>query len=86
MEEYDSMSMAQRQQLHELWKKAQLVKGKKTPESERALEARVALLKQKQTILVMRDFSQMKNSEVITEIIQPFTERRNGTRKSHANN
>ena len=36
------MSAAQRQQLYELQKKAGLIMGKKTPESSRALEARVA--------------------------------------------
>ena len=41
------MSMAQCQQLYELWKKAGLVKGKKTPESSRVLEARVAALEMK---------------------------------------
>ena len=46
-EEYDSMSVAQHQQLYELWKRAGLIKGKKTPESSRALEARVAELEVK---------------------------------------
>ena len=46
-EEYDSMSTAQHQQLCELWKKARLIKGKKTPESSRALEARVVALEAK---------------------------------------
>ena len=46
-EEYDSMSMAQHQQLYKLWKKAKLVKGKKAPEGSRALEARVAMLEAK---------------------------------------
>ena len=38
------MSAAQNQQLYELWKKAGLIKGKKTPESSQALEARVVVL------------------------------------------
>ena len=46
-EEYDSMSMIQHQQLYKLWKKAGFVKGKKTPESGRTLEARVAMLEAK---------------------------------------
>ena len=46
-EEYHSMLMAQHQQLHELWKKARLLNGKKTPESSTALEARVAELEVK---------------------------------------
>ena len=41
------MLMAQHQQFHELWKKAGLMKGEKTPESSRALEARVAVLESK---------------------------------------
>ena len=36
-EDYDSMLMAQCQQLYELWKKAGLIKDKKTPECSRAL-------------------------------------------------
>ena len=46
-EEYDSKSMVQHQQLYKLQKKARLIKGKKTPESSRALEARVAVLEVK---------------------------------------
>ena len=41
------MSVAQCQQLYELKKRAGLIKGKKTPESSRALEARVAMLEAK---------------------------------------
>ena len=43
-EEYGSMLTAQHQQSYELKKKARLIKGKKTPESSRALQARVAML------------------------------------------
>ena len=46
-EEYGSMLMAQHQQLYELQKKVRLIKGKKTPESSRASEARVAMLEAK---------------------------------------
>ena len=46
-EEYDSMSMAEHQQLYELQTEARLIKRKKTPESSRALEARVVMLKTK---------------------------------------
>ena len=42
--EYESMLMAQCQKLYNLWKKARLIKVKKTPESSRALEARVTML------------------------------------------
>ena len=38
------MSTAQHQQLYGLWKKAGFNKGQKAPESNRALEARVAAL------------------------------------------
>ena len=48
--------MAQHQQLYKLWKKDGLIKGKKTSESSRALEARVAALKQKQKTVVMRAY------------------------------
>ena len=41
------MSMEEHQQLYELWKKAWLMKSKKTPESSRALEAKMALLEVK---------------------------------------
>ena len=41
------MSMAQHQKLYELQKKAILIKGRKTPESIRALEARAAALEAK---------------------------------------
>ena len=41
------MSMAQGQQLYKLWKEVRLINGKKTPESSRALETRVAVLEAK---------------------------------------
>ena len=41
------MLMAQHQQLYVLQKKAGLIKGKKTPESNRASEDRVAMLEAK---------------------------------------
>ena len=46
-EECDSMLTAQSQQLCELQKKAVFIKDKKTPESSRALEDRIAALKAK---------------------------------------
>ena len=45
--EYGSMSMVKCQQLYELWKKTGLIKEKKTQESSRALETRVAMLEAK---------------------------------------
>ena len=41
-EKCDSMSMEQHLLLHDLLKEARLIKGNKTPESSRALDARVA--------------------------------------------
>ena len=41
------MSTTKHQQFYEIWKKAQLIKGKKTPGSSRALEVRVAMLEAK---------------------------------------
>ena len=43
-EENNLMLTSQHQQLYQLQTKARLVKGKKTPESSRALETRVAML------------------------------------------
>ena len=65
------MSVAQCQQLYELRKRARFIKGKKTSESSRALEARVAALEAKQTT-VMRAFLQSLISlSLVTEITQP---------------
>ena len=41
------MSAAQHQQLFKLYEKARLIKGKKTPESSRTLQARVNVLETK---------------------------------------
>ena len=46
-EEYDSMTMVQQQQLYKLQKKARLIKGKKTPDSNRALDSRVTTIEAK---------------------------------------
>ena len=48
--EYDSLLVAQPQQQYELQKKAKLIRGKKTTESSRALEARVPALEAKTNI------------------------------------
>ena len=73
-EEYDSMLTEQRQQLYQLQKKAVLIKGKKTQESSRALEARVAVLETKSENRSNKS-SQMKSPKLIIEIIQSLTER-----------
>ena len=64
-EEYDSIPMEQCQQLYELWKKAVLIKGKKTPEKSRALEARMAALEAKQLTVEIRAHLQIKSSKLI---------------------
>ena len=79
------MSVAQCQQLYELQKRARLMKGKKTPESSRALEARVATLEAK---------SENSSNESIFAEITPAASNRNnpalnkkgnGTRQSCTN-
>ena len=66
--------MAKHQQLYELWKKSKLMKGKKRPESSRALEARMAALEAKQTTVATRAYLQTKSPKIMTEIIKPLTE------------
>ena len=70
-EMYDSMLVAQHQQLYELQKKAGLIKGKKTQESSRTLKARVAMLEAKTDNRAMRAYLQMKSPKLITEITSP---------------
>ena len=67
-EEYDFMTVMQCQQLHELHKRAGLIKGKKTSESSRALEARVAMLEAK---------SKNSNNESLLAEIKPAANNRN---------
>ena len=83
-EEYDSKSMVQHQQLYKLQKKARLIKGKKTPESSRALETRVAALEAK---------TDNSSNEILFPYEKPKVNNRNnpvlgrkgnGTRQSHA--
>ena len=39
-----NLILMEQQQLYELWQKAKLLKSKKTPESSKTLEARMAVL------------------------------------------
>ena len=82
-EEHDSMSMAQCQKLYELQKRARLIKGEKTPESSRVLDARVAVLKAK---------SENSSIEMLFADVKPSARNRNNsaldrkenyTRQSH---
>ena len=74
------MSMAQRQQLYELQKKAGLIKSKKTLESSRALEARIAMLE------ATTDKSSDQNEKPkANNRNNPVVDRKgNGTSQSHA--
>ena len=77
------MTAAQCQQLYELQKRAGLIKGKKTPESSRALIARVAMLEAK---------SENSNDESLFADMKPIASNRkkpaldkkgNSTRQRH---
>ena len=74
-EKYDKMSLAQCQQLYEPWKKTGLKKGKKSPESIRALEVGVAVLKQKQITVRRKACFLMKSPKLIMDLTQPLTEK-----------
>ena len=66
---------AQRQQLYYLRKKVRLIKGKKTTESSRALEARVAMPEAKTDNSSDKSLFTDLSLKLITEIIQLSTER-----------
>ena len=76
------MLVAQCQQLNELWKKAGFIKGKKTQESSRALNAKVALLQAKADTSSNDCLFSGENQKLITEISQPLTEREMATNRS----
>ena len=78
------MSVGHHQQLYELWKRAGLTKGKKTPESSRALEARVAMLETKSEISIDESlFADVK--PITSNRNNPALDRKgNSTRQSHA--
>ena len=69
------MMMTQCQQLYELQKKARLFKGKQTPDSNRALGARVAMLEAKTDNSSNESLFPDEIPKLMTEIIQPLTER-----------
>ena len=78
------MSASQGQQLYELRKKAGLIKGKKAPESGRALKARVAALEAKtdnsSNEIVFLDEKQKASNRNNSALDR----KGNGTRQSHA--
>ena len=71
------MLTAQHQQLYELWKKAGLVKGKNTPESSRALEARLATLEANTYNISSESFFADEKPKA------NLNRKRNNTRQSH---
>ena len=83
-EEYDSISVGQCQQLYELQKRAGLIKGKKTPESSRALEARVAMLKAKSGNSSNESLFTDKKPKDNNRNNPALDRKGNGTRQSHA--
>ena len=78
------MSATQWQQLHELRKKAGLIKGKKTPESSRALEARVATLEAKTDNSSNESLFPEEKLKASNSNYSALDRNRNGTRQSHA--
>ena len=78
------MLMAQHQQLYELQKKARLIKGKKTPESSRALEARVAALEAKTYTSSDESLFPDKKSKATNRSNPALDIKENSTRQSHA--
>ena len=83
-EEYDSMSMTQHHQLYELQKKVRLIKGKKTPESKRALEVRVDVLKAKTDNSSNDSLFPEKKPKTSNRNNSALDRMGNGTRQSHA--
>ena len=78
------MSTVQHQQLYELQKKARLLKGKKTPESSRSLEARVADLEAKTDNSSDESLFADKKPTANNRNNPALDRRGNGTRQSHA--
>ena len=84
-EDYDSKSVVQHQQLYELWKRAMLIKGKKTQESNRALEARVAMVEAKSENSSNESlFADIHNPKLSNRSSPALDREGNGTRQSHA--
>ena len=77
------MLAAQHQQFYELWKKSRLIKGKKTPESSRAFEARVAMLEAKTDNSSYESlFADVKHKA--NNRNNPALDKKGRTRQSHA--
>ena len=83
-EEYESMSASQCQQLYELQKKSRLIKGKKTLETKRALEARVAKLEAKTDNSSNKSLFAEENPKADNRNNPALDRKGNGTRQIHA--
>ena len=77
------MSAVQHQQLCELRKKAGLIKGKKTPGSSRALEARVAMLEAKTDNSSNESLFPDKKPKARNRNNSALDRKGNGTRQCH---
>ena len=75
MEEDNLMSVAQKQQSYKLRHKARLAEGKKTQDSAKKLEARVAVLEAKIYSSSNESSFAKKSLKAVTEITHPLTER-----------
>ena len=71
-------------QLYELWRKAGLIKGKKTPESSRALDAMVAMLEVKADNSSDKSSFTEENPKANNRNNPALDIKGNGTRQSHA--
>ena len=78
------MLTTQHHQLYQLWKKAGLMKGKKTPESSRALETREAMLKAKTDNSSNESLYPDKKLKASNKNNSTHDRKGNGTRQSHA--
>ena len=80
------MSMAQYQQLYKLQKKVVLVEGKNTPESSKALEARVAMLETKTDNTSNESLFTDENHKVHNKNNPAFDRKGSKTRQSWTDN
>ena len=78
------MLTAQHYQLYELGKKAGLIKSKKTPESSRASEVRVAMLDRKTDNSSNESFFPDEKPKANNRSNQASDRKGNGTRQIHA--
>ena len=78
------MLATQQHQLYEHWKKARLIKGKKTPESSRDSKARGATLEVKTDTSSNESLFLDEKSKASNRNNSALNRKRNGTRQSHS--